>query len=400
MAKPRLLIVLNRLSVGGPASNTLALAHALCNEFDILLIAGKPVHGEESAEYLLQQYTGFKVQILPSIKHAVLPFDDYHAYHQIKKIVKEFKPQIIHTHGSKPGVLARVAAWRCKVPVIVHTYHGHVFHSYFHSFVSGIIVRIERWLAKHSTFIVAINERLKNELTEVYKIAPAQKIILNRLGIEAQKFSDAAGNKRRQFRNQFQINDDVFAIGIIGRLVPVKQHSLFIHLAEQLLQLNPATKSLKFFIVGDGDEKPKLKLLLQQKRIAYTETGAHFSSNEPLIFTSWQKEMDVALAGLDLVVLTSLNEGTPVSIMEAMSAGKPVVASNVGGIAELFQDNANGLLFNTPVEMVEKMQNLINTPSLLSSLSSNAASFARAHLSLENQVFELKSAYLQHLFRS
>lgn len=397
MAKPRLLIVLNRLSIGGPASNTLALAHVMSKEFDILLIAGKPVHGEESAEYLLAQYTGFKVQVLSSIKRAVLPFDDYHAYRQIKKIITEFQPQIIHTHGSKPGVLARIAAWRCNVPVIVHTYHGHVFHSYFNSFVSGVIVRIERWLAKHSTFIIAINERLKNELGEIYKVASPQKIVLNRLGIETEKFSDTDGIKRNRFRKQFQLNADVFAIGIIGRLVPVKQHSLFIQLAQQLLQSNTISKSLKFFIVGDGDEKPKLKQLLQQKGITYTETGSNFNSNASFIFTSWQKEMDVVLAGLDLVVLTSLNEGTPVSIMEAMAAGRPVVAANVGGIAELFQNNTNGLLFNSRQEMVEEVQRIINNPSFQTFLSTNAQSFAQAHLSLENQFFELKSAYLHQL---
>jgi glycosyltransferase involved in cell wall biosynthesis len=397
LTKPRLLIVLNRLSIGGPATNTLAIAHELQKDFEILLIAGEPDQGEESAAYLLEQYSGFNVQILRNMKRAVLPVNDYYSYRKIKQIIKEFQPHIVHTHGSKPGVIARIAAWRSSVPVIAHTYHGHVFHSYFHPLLSKLIVKLERWLAYRSAFIIAINERLKNELINVYRIAPAQKIVLNRLGINTADMKDTDGSRRIQFRNEFQLKDEQIAVGIIGRLVPVKQHRLFLEMASQLLQSNKTSQLLRFFIIGDGDEKPKLEQQLQALQISYANSGNAFNASAQVIFTSWRKDMDVVMAGLDIVTLTSVNEGTPVSVMEAMAAGKPVAAADVGGIAELFDADKNGLLFQTPDAFLQQMNHLINEPQERISIGKNAQSFAAAQLTLTGQVEVLKKTYLQFL---
>lgn len=396
MAKPRLLIVLNRLSIGGPATNTLAVAQALKDDFEILLVAGEPVHGEESAAYLLDQYNGFQVQMLKSMKRAILPLDDYHAYIQIKQIIKIFQPHIIHTHGSKPGVIARIAAKHCNVPVITHTYHGHVFHSYFSSFVSARIVKLERWLAGLSSFVIAINERLKQELTSVYRIAPAPKIKLNRLGISIISLQDIDGSKRKKFRREFQLQENEIAIGIVGRLVPVKQHHVFIELVSQLFKANISTP-LRFFIIGDGDEKQKLEQQLKAYQINYTSTGGNLDTSAPVVFTSWRKDMDVVMAGLDIVTLTSQNEGTPISIMEAMAAGKPVVAADVGGIAELFQNNTNGLLYQQPSELFQQTLQLIQSSQTRNTIGSNARSFAAAELTIDKQVDSLRQTYLDFL---
>jgi glycosyltransferase involved in cell wall biosynthesis len=369
----------------------LAIANELRNDFEILLVAGEPEHGEESAAYLLETYTGFEVKMLSSIKRSVVPFNDWNAYTQLKQIISQFQPHIVHTHGSKPGVLARFAAWRLKVPVIVHTYHGHVFHSYFSNFVSSMIVRVEKWLAKRSSFVIAINERLQHELEMVYKIAPSTKIILNRLGIDAEKMNDVDGSKCAAFRKEFAIDTSQVAIGIIGRLVPVKNHRGFIQLVSELL----ATKQhgFKFFIVGDGDEKPKLEQLLLQKNIPYTKAGASFDPSASVVFTSWRRDMDVVLAGLDLVVLTSFNEGTPVSIMEAMAAGKPVIAANVGGIAELFQNNQNGWVYDDFKDLPHLCLKMLENKQLYTNISHHAKEYALANLSLQNQARHLKKAY-------
>lgn len=395
MSKPRLLIVLNRLSIGGPAVNTLAIAHALRNDFEILLVAGEPAHGEGSAAYLLEEYNGFDVKLLPSIKRSILPLNDIAAFFELKKIIKAFQPQIVHTHGSKPGVLARIAAWQLNVPVIVHTYHGHVFHSYFNSFISSLIVRMERWLAKRSSFVIAINDRLRYELEHVYKIAPSSKIILNRLGVDAEKMNDVNGSKAAAFRREFKMNASQIAVGIIGRLAPVKNHSAFIQLAASLLEQKQY--SFKFFIVGDGDEKPKLQQLLRQKGISFTNAGTFYNPDAPVVFTSWRRDLDVVLSGLNLVVLTSLNEGTPVSIMEAMAAGKPIIASNVGGIAELFETNKNGWVYEDASSLPAKCLELIRNTPLNTSIGSNAKAFAISHLSLQKQATLLSEAYLSAL---
>ena len=200
MNKPRLLILLNRLSVGGPAINTLSAASILSTDFEILFVAGEPMNDEQSADFLLEQYTGFRVEKIKSLRRSIIPGQDIRAYYHIKKIIKNFRPDIIHTHGAKPGVLGRLAAWQCKVPVIIHTFHGHVFHSYFNQVTSKGIVWVEQILAKISTVIIAINQKLEHELIREYRITEAKKIKLIRLGVNTESFTDPDGIKRNLFR--------------------------------------------------------------------------------------------------------------------------------------------------------------------------------------------------------
>ncbi len=359
----------------------------LSKEFEILLLAGAPDADEEPADYLLDQYNGFQFQKINSLKRSVIPGTDWRAYREIKQAIQKFKPQIVHTHGAKPGVLGRIAAYRSKVPVVVHTFHGHVFHSYFSGFVSNLIVRIEQWLAGLSSAVVAISSRLKEELTSKYKVAPADKIQLIRLGIDTARFHDDDGSKRTDFRKQFQLTDDTIAIGIVGRLVPVKNHRLFIETAAQVL--NRSNYRLKFFIVGDGTERTSIQELIRSKQLNFTNSGddkAHF------IFTSWRKDMDAVYAGLDVIMLTSLNEGTPVSIMEAMAAGKPVLSTNVGGISELITNGQTGLLASAQSELIACLTSLIENVQLRQTFSAAAQKDA-AHFSKLEETQALSSLY-------
>ena len=393
-------MVLNRLSIGGPAVNTLAVAHQLSRDFEILLLAGEPLPQEESAAHLLQKYKGFRVEMLPSIRRAIQPVQDLKAFFQLKEKIRSFQPQIIHTHGSKPGVLARLAAIQCKVPVIAHTYHGHVFHSYFSRFITSFILKAERWLAKRSSFLIAINNQLMNDLTEVYRIAPADKILLNRLGLETAEMYDETGAGRQQFRKAYGLEAQTVAIGIVGRLVPVKNHRLFIELVDYLLHASAIKIPMRFFIVGDGEERTKLEALLQQKQIAFTRDDETINNEAPVVFTSWRTDMDFVYAGLDLVVLTSLNEGTPVSVMEAMAAGKPVLSSKVGGIAELFGANENGCFFETKDEFFQQAEAFIQDPERRRTFGTRARSYAQQQLSLEQQSGGLKSIYHSFLAKN
>jgi glycosyltransferase involved in cell wall biosynthesis len=371
--KPRLLIILNRLAVGGPAFNVISGAAALSNEFEILLLAGAPDADEQPADYLLDQYKGFQFQKINSLKRSVLPGTDWRAYKEIKQAIRKFQPQIVHTHGAKPGVLGRLAAHRSQVPVIVHTFHGHVFHSYFSGFTSKIIVRIEQWLAGFSSAIIAISETLKDELINKYNIASANKIKLIRLGIDTTQFCDEDGRKRTHFRNEFNLSNDAIAIGIVGRLVPVKNHRLFIETAAQILKKKESNQKLQFFIVGDGTGRTSLQQLISSKQLKFANAGSAEEGSTNFIFTSWRKDMDAVYAGLDIIMLTSLNEGTPVSIMEAMAAGKPVLSTNVGGISELISSGQTGLLASTEDELVAGLSSLIENARLREQLSAAAA---------------------------
>lgn len=393
MKKPRLLIILNRLATGGPALNTICMAEGLSKTFEVLVVAGEPNADEQAADYLLDQYKGFRFQKLTALRRSVLPAVDWRAYHQLKKIIKEFKPAIVHTHGTKPGVLGRVAAHRCNVPVIVHTFHGHVFHSYFSPFISRRIVEIERWLARYSTAIIAISDVLKNELTTTYRIAGAEKIKLVRLGIATASFADATGEKRNQFRKQFQLEEATKAIGIVGRLVPIKQQRLFIDTAIRLLQSTAALPELRFFIVGDGAEKLQLQQYIVQKGYGFANEVSEATAEKPFVFTSWRTDMDVVFAGLDIVLLTSLNEGTPVSVMEAMAAGKPVVATNVGGIAELVQHGRTGFLAQTANELSARVVELLEQPSLAAEMGIAARETAKERFSEISELASLTALY-------
>lgn len=389
MNKPRLLIILNRLAVGGPAFNVISGAALLNKDFDILLIAGAPDADEEPADYLLDQYKGFEFQKINSLKRSVIPGTDWRAYKEIKKTIRKFQPQIVHTHGAKPGVLGRLAAHRSKVPIIVHTFHGHVFHSYFSGFVSTIIVRIEQWLAGFSSAIIAISSKLKEELANKYHITSSSKIQLIRLGIDTARFHDEDRNKRSHFRNQFTLDEDVIAIGIVGRLVPVKNHRLFIEAAAQVLK--SSKHKLRFFIIGDGTERTALHELILSKQLSFTTTSIDHS-NSNFVFTSWRKDMDAVYAGLDIVMLTSLNEGTPVSIMEAMAAGKPVLSTDVGGIDELIANKQTGLLASNQTELVAGLTTLIENASLRLSLGA-AAEKDSARFSKSEEIQALSSLY-------
>lgn len=391
MNKPRLLIVLNRLSVGGPATNILSTAAALSNSFEILLVAGEPLQDEQSAEYLLAQYHGFRVEKLATLKRAVIPLMDIRSYYRIKKIIREFKPHIVHTHGAKPGLVGRIAAWRLGVPVIVHTFHGHVFHSYFNPFISGAIVKMERLLSKITTAVVAINQQLQTELVHTYQIAQKEKIKLINLGLATEKFHDADGSKRKKFRSEFELSENEIAIGIAGRLVPVKQHQLFIEVAEKLIRTGK--KNIRFFIVGDGHEKANLQKLLAEKNIQFSDSEATRSKKSLFIFTSWRSDMDCVFAGLDIVMLTSLNEGSPVSIMEAMAAAKPVVATNVGGVPELVQNGITGFCCNTTEELAAYLLRLVEDESLRVQLGSKAGEFAQKWFSKESETSQLEVLY-------
>jgi glycosyltransferase involved in cell wall biosynthesis len=387
--KPRLLIILNRLAVGGPAFNVISGASLLSNEFDILLLAGAPDADEQPADYLLDQYKGFQFQKINSLRRSVIPGTDWRAYHEIKKTIKQFQPQIVHTHGAKPGVLGRLAAHRLNVPVIVHTFHGHVFHSYFSGLVSNLIVRIEQWLAGFSSVIIAISNKLKEELSNKYHVASVNKIQLIRLGIDTTQFSDENENKRSQFRRQFNLASDVVAVGIVGRLVPVKNHRLFIEVAAQVLK--SSNHSLKFFIVGDGPERTSLQAFIKSKQLSFTHAGLD-DHNAPFIFTSWRKDMDAVYAGMDIIMLTSLNEGTPVSIMEAMAAGKPVLSTNVGGIAELITHKQTGFLTATKNELTTGLSSLVEDQELRETFAV-AAKKEAARFSKSAEMQALSSLY-------
>jgi glycosyltransferase involved in cell wall biosynthesis len=337
---PKVLRIINRFNIGGPTYNAAYLTKYLPSEYETLLIGGDKEESEDSSQHILDDL-GISPKIIPEMQRAIKFGNDYAAYKKIKEIITEFKPDIVHTHASKAGTLGRMAAFSAKVPAVVHTFHGHVFHSYFNKAKTNVFKRIERKLAEKSSAIVAISEIQKQELGEIHKIAPLDKITVIPLGFDLARFQENLDLKRIQFRREYDIADDEIAIGIIGRLVPIKNHSLFLKALKSVL--DRTTKKVRAFIVGDGESREQIITLANKLGIDFCQSTIQLRKT-PLTLTSWIKNIDVVNAGVDIIALSSLNEGTPVSLIEAQAANNPIVSTNVGGIENVVLQNKTGLL--------------------------------------------------------
>jgi glycosyltransferase involved in cell wall biosynthesis len=370
--------------------NTLAMASALSDEFDILCIAGKPLAHEHTAEHLLKIYTGFRLELIDEFKREVFLVQDYVAYKKIKSVIRNFKPDIVHTHGSKPGILGRWAARRLKVPLIMHTFHGHVFHGYFSDFVSGLIVRLERFMAKFTHVIIAINKQMEHDLIHQYAIAPAQKVAWMPLGLDVGYYQQEESLVNRSaMRRRLGLNDQDMVVAAIGRLVPVKQHSLFIHLAIQLLRDHHHIP-FRFLIVGDGSERENLLNMIQSAGFTY-HIGERNETKAPFHFLLWRTDIPEILSAIDILLHTSFNEGTPVSILEAMAMGKPVVATPVGGIPELFEAAGAGFTSSNQNELIHSVLELAQDEKKRNDWGDKARKMVTENMTIREQVGQFRT---------
>ncbi|MCX7743561.1 MAG: glycosyltransferase [Flavobacteriales bacterium] len=357
----KVLRIINRFNIGGPTYNAAYLTKYLSPEFKTVLVGGAIDEGEDSSEYILKQL-GIKPIVIPEMQRSIQYNSDLIAYYKLKEIIQRFKPDIVHTHASKSGVLGRWAAYRCGVPVIIHTFHGHVFHSYFNRMKTELFKQVERKMAAVSTRIIALSDIQKYELSVKHQICEPEKISVIPLGFDLSRFQEQKESKRSSFRSKYNLAEDELAIGIIGRLVPIKNHELFIRSFANVKQ--QTQRKLRAFIIGDGERKEAL--------IAFTKslglTVNIYPDKKPadVTFTSWIKEIDVANAGLDIICLTSLNEGTPVSLIEAQASGKPVVSTNVGGIENVVSAGKTGILVNQPNEILfsQALANLVSNDTM------------------------------------
>ena len=336
-SKKKILRIINRFNLGGPTYNAGLLTKYLSDEYETILVGGNHEESEGSSMHIVE-HLGLEPVIIPEMQRSVSPKNDRIAYNKIQKIIQDFKPDIVHTHASKAGALGRKAAFSAKIPQIYHTFHGHVFHSYFGSLKTNFYKNIERRLAQKSTNIIAISELQKKELSEIHRICPAEKIKVIPLGFDLTPFYTNTETKRKEFRLKWNIKENEVAIGIVGRIVPIKDHVFFIHVIERVLK--KTTKNIRVFIVGDGEERVNIQALISKKKLSYSSNG----TSALFQFTSWMKNVDEVNAGMDIICLCSLNEGTPVSLIEAQASGKPIVTTRTGGIENIVIENKTALI--------------------------------------------------------
>ncbi|MBL8147296.1 MAG: glycosyltransferase, partial [Anaerolineae bacterium] len=257
------------------------------------------------------------------------PIRDLSTLWKLYRLLRQLKPDVVATHTAKAGFVGRVAAWLAGVPVIVHTYHGHVFTGYFSPAKTRLFLLLERFAARLSDAIIALTPGQRDDLVNVYHIAPASKFTVMGYGLDLSAFA-AAQRQSGGFRQAWGVAGDAPLITIVGRLAPVKNHALFLQAAAKVREVLPAAR---FAIVGDGELRAELEAQVDALGL-----------RDAVFFTGWQKDVVPVYAGSDVLVISSVNEGTPFTVIEAMAAGCPVVSTAVGGVPDFLNHGELGKL--------------------------------------------------------
>jgi glycosyltransferase involved in cell wall biosynthesis len=380
--KIKILRIINRFNIGGPVYNAILLSAYMPEEYDTLLIGGLPEKNEENSTYIAEKY-GVNPLLISEMQREPNFKNDRKALKKLKEIILTYQPDIVHTHASKAGALGRKAAFDCAVPIVVHTYHGHVFHSYFNWWKTKLYQAIEKRLAKKTTGIIAISELQKNDLALKYKICKPEKIEIINLGLDLGPFNENKTDNRDKTRTAFGLHDSEIAIAIVGRLAPIKNHDLFLKCASVIHE--KTSKKVVYFIVGGGEEFRSI----EEKVNALKAKGIDIR------MTSWIKDINTFNAGMDILCLTSKNEGTPVSLIEAQAAGIPFVATKVGGIKDIVSENNTGYLvdLNDSDAFIEKLLHLIENENKRQEMSQKGWSFVQEKFQYKTLIAKTDSYY-------
>ena len=332
MPKPiKILRLIARLNIGGPAIQAINLSRDLSdNHYQTLLVCGSLSPGEGDMTFLAREK---KVEplVVKELGRDISLWGDLKAFLVIRKIIKRFEPDILHTHTAKAGTMGRLAALSLRNPFasskkirLVHTFHGHTFHSYFSPLKTLFFIQIEKILGRFTDKIIVLSRQQKNDICSTYQIAVREKVRIVPLGFDLSRFAKIGFSPKAPIeKNPSRQNHRPLRIGIVGRLTAVKNHFMVLE-AINCLRLAGKIDNFKFIVIGDGELKKE-----------FVEKAREFDLMNAIVLKGWQEDMPAVYAQLDAVALTSKNEGTPVALIEAMAAGRPVVAAAVGGVPDL-----------------------------------------------------------------
>jgi len=399
----RILRIIARLNIGGPAIQAVTLTRKFSDDrFESLLVTGSVGSNEGDMGYLAKD-AGVKPVYLPELGRALSSTRDLCAFLQIRNIIGRYRPHILHTHTAKAGTLGRLAALTVSRKVAtVHTFHGHVFHGYFSRWKSALFILIERMLALFTDRIVVISQSQHHEICRTHRISPVDKVRIVPLGFELAPFLEAAKRPDLKMRKQLlpahADNDNAFLIGCIGRLTAIKNHQMLID-AVHLLKKENRLNHLYVAVVGGGELEGSLR-----------ESASALGVDDRIHFCGWHVDMPAVYGALDAVVLTSRNEGTPVTIIEAMAAGKPVAATAVGGVGDLlgtstagsageFFQGQRGLMVpsDKPRALAEALLYLYKNPAQVDDVKEKAQKWVLENYGIDRLVDDVKKLYLNVL---
>ena len=382
--KIKIIRIIGRLNIGGPARNAVLLTEGLTGGdcWDTVLACGEVDKTEGDMMYLAKEKSLNPI-IIKELGRKISWKDDLAALWKIYRILCREKPDIAHTHTAKAGTLGRIAGILYNLGgsnrrvLLVHTFHGHVLSGYFGNIKTAIFLSIERILSVFTDRIVTQSRSLKKELVEKFKVASENKISVVRLGFELDGLLKIPERGYNGYIN----------IGIVGRLVPIKNHRMFIDIAKELKDKNSDSK-IKFLIVGDGELRNDLE-----------NYAKNLGLSMDVVFLGWRKDLENIYADLDIVCLTSLNEGTPVSLIEAMAAAKPVIATDVGGTRDIVEHGKSGLLLQSQDRsgFVKSISMLLNDSARRREMGSYGREFVIRNFRKERLIKDMECLYKELL---
>lgn len=328
----RVMRVIARLNMGGPALHVSYLSAGLIERgYETTLVSGTLARGESSMSFVADNL-GVRVVPLAELGREISPVRDVVAAWKLAKLIRKERPQILHTHTAKAGTIGRLAALMsgpARPAVVVHTFHGHVLRGYFDPFRAAAFRLLEKGLARASTALVAVSPEVRDELVRLH-VAPESKFVVVRLGIELEKRVHADPGLREESRRLLGVTPHRFFVGWVGRMTGVKRvDDVLLGFARLREQGVDAVLGL----IGDGPDRDGMERKAKELGVI-----------RHCLFLGYQEEVAPYYAAFDAVMLPSANEGTPVSVIESLAAGVPVVATRVGGVPDVVRDGEDGYL--------------------------------------------------------
>jgi glycosyltransferase involved in cell wall biosynthesis len=323
----RVVRLFSRLNIGGPSVHVILLTAGLAARgYRTRLVVGQE-SAQEGNLLDLAAEKGVPCERLDALGREIRVISDVRALWGLYRVIRDFRPFVVHTHAAKAGLLGRVAARLAGVPVVVHTYHGHVLRGYFGPVKNAVFRTLEALLSPLSDALIAVSEAVKEDLVAL-AVARAEHIRVVPLGLDLERYTKEL--PRGALRAATGVPAEAPLVGMVGRLVPIKDVPTFLRAA---VLVRAARPDARFALVGDGEERSALERESQRLGL-----------DGVLSFHGWRRDLEAVYADLDVVVNSSRNEGTPVALIEALASARPVVATRVGGTADLLAAGAFGSL--------------------------------------------------------
>jgi len=388
MHKIKVVHIITRFDQGGSAENTFLTVRGLDKgRYDVTLIRGlsfeSNMNGAEQkvVEDRLAEASrcGVKVITVPDLVRRVDPLCDIRAFISLVKIIRQERPMIVHTHTSKAGLLGRLAAFLCRVPVIIHTPHGHVFWGYFASWKTSLFILLERVFACLTDQIVTLTNQEKKDHIGV-RIGREDHFRIIHSGVELKKFSESEIDSP-SVRESLGIPHDALVVGTVGRLIPIKGSNFLLEAAGEVIKKRPETI---FVFLGEGELQKQME-----------ERASQLGIREQVMLLGWRPDVASIMSTYDVFAFPSLNEGMGKALVEAMAMGKPVVASNVSGIRDLVVNGENGFLVPPaqPELLAKRIKYLLENPQIRQAFGMAGKRMAGGY-SADSMVEEIDQLYL------